>query len=448
MATIHLNKGHNINLAGAPKKELKSLPCPKKIRINPDDFKNIKPKLVVKVGDKVKIGQKLFFDKNSPQVFFCSPVSGEILDIKLGNRRKLEYVEISCENNEYLYNQEEIISKDINREQIIEKLLEFGLWPSIRQRPFSKIANPEDTPKSIFVSAMPTAPHAPDLDFVLKDNCDGLNKGIEILNSLTSGDVNIVMDRNKDYTIFKDCENFTSHQFSGPHPAGNTGIHIHHIDPIANRNDKVWYISLQDLNNIGNFFNHGVYPTEKCITVSGNLTPDAAYFTVKKGMLISDILEGIDLDENFIIISGDVLSGSKRSLEAPIGYYHETLSVLPEVKKRDFLGWILPGLKKYSLSRAFLSSLLPKEPTNFDTRINGSRRAIIPFGRWEAMLPMDIMPDFLVKSILAKDIEDMEKYGIYECDDEDFALCAYACQSKVEVSKIIGEGLDFIDKEG
>ena len=178
------------------------------------------------------------------------------------------------------------------------------------------------------------------------------------------------------------------------------------------------------------------------------MTPDAAYFTVKKGMLISDILEGIDLDENFIIISGDVLSGSKRSLEDPIGYYHETLSVLPEVKKRDFLGWILPGLKKYSLSRAFLSSLLPKEPTNFDTRINGSRRAIIPFGRWEAMLPMDIMPDFLVKSILAKDIEDMEKYGIYECDDEDFALCAYACQSKVEVSKIIGEGLDFIDKEG
>jgi Na+-transporting NADH:ubiquinone oxidoreductase subunit A len=154
------------------------------------------------------------------------------------------------------------------------------------------------------------------------------------------------------------------------------------------------------------------------------------------------------LDDESMIISGDVLSGDSTTESMPVNFYHEVLSVIPHIKRRDFLGWILPGLKKYSLSRTFLSSLFSKSPTHFDTRINGSRRTIIPFGRWEAMLPMDLMPDIIVKSIIARDIEDMEKYGIYECDYEDFALCAYACQSKVEVSKIIKEGLSLIEKEG
>ena len=448
MATIHLNKGHNLNLAGSPRKEIKSLTCPKKIKLVPDDFCGVKPKMKVSIDDEVKIGTKIFFDKNNPKVHFCSPVSGKILDIKLGDRRKIEFIEISCENNDCDYDPSTISSDSMSREDIIEKLLNYGLWPSIRQRPFSRIANPEDTPKSIFITAMPTAPFSLDLEFVLKEDSSGIKTGLSILNKLTSGDVNVVMGRDKSYTIFEDCNDFVAHEFSGPHPSGNTGVHIHHIDPISGRNDIVWYLSLQDLNDIGNFFNNGTYPTEKYISVGGSCLFEPAFYKIKKGMMISDILNNQMLNDESMIISGDVLSGSKTTESMPVNFYHEVLSVIPHFKRRDFLGWILPGLKKYSLSRTFLSSLLSKPATHFDTRINGSRRAIIPFGRWEAMLPMDIMPDIIVKSIIAKDIEDMEKYGIYECDYEDFALCAYACQSKVEVSKIIKEGLNLIEKEG
>jgi Na+-transporting NADH:ubiquinone oxidoreductase subunit A len=295
---------------------------------------------------------------------------------------------------------------------------------------------------------MPTAPFSVDLNHVLQEDCGGINIGLALLNKLTSGDVNLVLNRNKQYSIFDDSIQAVKHEFSGPHPSGNTGIHIHHIDPISDRNDIVWYISLQDLNDLGNFFKDGVYPTEKYISVAGSCVSDPAFYKIKKGMLISDILKDQIVDDESMLISGDVLSGNKRIDDMPVNFYHEVLSVIPHLKKRDFLGWISPGLKKYSLSRTFLSSLFNKDETNFDTRINGSRRAIIPFGRWEAMLPMDLMPDIIVKSILAKDIEDMEKYGIYECDHEDFALCAYACQSKVEVSKIIKEGLSLIEEEG
>ena len=447
MATVHITKGHDLNLDGAPEKLLESIPCPDKIRIIPDDFPGIKPKLNIKVNDQVKIGDKLFFDKNNPSVNFCSNVSGKILDIKFGERRKVEYIEISCENNDYGYDRNTITSETPSREEIIDKLLSYGLWPSIRQRPFSKIANPEDTPKSIFITAMPTAPFALDLEFVLKEDCSGISKGLSILNSLTSGDVNVVMDRNRSYTIFDECEDFSSHEFSGPHPAGNTGIHIHHINPISSKNDIVWYVSLQDLNSIGKFFTDGEYPTDKYISIGGSGISDPGFYKIKKGTQISSILKDFDEDGS-IIVSGDVLSGDKRDFDQPINFYHETLSTVRHIEKRDFLGWILPGLKKYSISRTFLSSMFKKPRTSFDTRINGSRRAIIPFGRWEAMLPMDLFPDFIIKSILAEDIEDMEKYGIYECDHEDFALCAYACQSKVEVSKIIKDGLQLAEREG
>ena len=448
MAKIHLNKGHNLKIKGTPKAVLLGLPCPTKIKIVPDHFQGVKPKLLVKIGDSVKVGNPLFFDKNNPKILFCSNVSGKILNIKFGDRRKVEFIEISCEDTDGEFTTPSIKLEDLKKEDIVNLLLENGLWPSIRQRPFSKIANPEDTPKSIFITAMPTAPFSLDLDLVLNDNFDGINVGLSILKKLTSGDVNIALDTNKDYSIFNDSIDAEFHHFSGPHPSGNIGIHIHHIDPISGKEDVVWYISLQDLNDIGKFFKDGIYPTDKYISVGGSCLSDPAFYKIKKGMLISDILKDQIVNDESMIISGDVLSGARTSDDMPVNFYHDILSVIPHYKKRDFLGWVLPGLKKYSLSRTFLSSLFDKKKTNFDTRINGSRRAIIPFGRWEAMLPMDLMPDFIVKSILAKDIEDMEKYGIYECDHEDFALCAYACQSKVEVSKIIKEGLDLMEEEG
>ena len=449
MTNIHITRGHDINIAGKPAKRITTLPCPKSIKITPDNFKGIKPKLLVKEGENVKVGTKLFYDKVNPEVFFCSTVAGQVKTIKLGDRRKIEEIEITCESNtsDFSFSKTKDVG-EYSREEIKDILLNLGLWPSIRQRPFSKIANSKDTPKSIFVSAMPTAPFSMDLNYVLNDAGLFLKEGFKVLSKLTDGSVNLVVNTNKEYDIFDDLEDIAVHGFSGPHPAGNVGIHIHHIDPIADKDDIVWYISLQDVNDFGRFFKEGVYPTEKYISVGGASLSDPSYYKIKKGAVVSDIVEEQSLDENHILISGDVLSGQEISSDSSMNYYSDILSVIPYTKKRDFLGWILPGLKKYSLSRTFLSSLFDKQETSFDTRINGSRRAIIPFGRWEKMLPMDIIPDFLVKSILAGDIEDMEKYGIYECDHEDFALCAYACQSKIEVSKIVKEGLELMEKEG
>ena len=449
MANTHITKGHNINIAGKPAKKITTLPCPKSVKIIPDNFKGIKPKLLVKEGDDVKIGSKIFYDKVNPELFFCSTVGGKVEKIKLGERRKIEEIEISCNNQEF--NFPSPTSKSINdysRDEIKNILLDTGLWPIIRQRPFSKIANSKDTPKSIFVSGMPTAPFSMDLNYILNDAGLFLKEGFKVLSKLTDGAVNLIVDTNKEYDIFEDVDDVVMHSFSGPHPSGNVGIHIHHIDPIADKDDIVWYLSLQDVNDLGRFFKEGEYPTEKYISVGGSCLSDPSYYKIKKGAIVSDITKGQTLDNDHILISGDVLSGEEISSDISMNYYSDILSVIPYTKKRDFLGWVLPGLKKYSLSRTFLSSLFDKKETSFDTRINGSRRAIIPFGRWEKMLPMDIIPDFLVKSILAKDIEDMEKYGIYECDHEDFSLCAYACQSKVEVSKIIKEGLELMEKEG
>ena len=448
MASIHITKGHDIKISGTPEKRITALPCPSFIKIIPDDYSSVKPKLLIKEGDDVKIGSKLFFDKNNPSIFFCSPVSGNIRKIKLGDRRKVEAIEISCDNNNTEILKPEIDINSASSDDIKKILLDSGLWPSIRQRPFSRIANPSSTPKSIFVTAMPTAPFSLDLNFVLKNNNDSLKIGFDVISKLTSGNLNLVLKRNKDYDIFSDINSVTTHNFSGPHPSGNTGIHIHHIDPVADKNDIVWYISLQDINDIGKFFKDGTYPTDKYISCGGSCLSDPSYYKIKRGMIISDILKDQNIDSDHILISGDILSGEKTDIDKPLNFYSEVLSVVSHSKKRDFLGWILPGLKKYSISRTFLSSLFDKKETNFDTRINGSRRTIIPFGRWERMLPMDIIPDILIKSILAKDIEDMEKYGIYECDYEDFALCAYACQSKIEVSKIIKEGLELMDREG
>ena len=448
MATFHITKGHNLKISGIPDKKVVHLPCPSSIKIIPDHYESVKPKLLVKEGDQIKIGDKLFFDKNNSSIFFCSHVSGEIISIKFGERRKIEEIEISCENNETVIEKPKINIPSSSPDDIKNILLETGLWPTIRQRPFSKIADPSLTPKSIFVTGMPTAPFSLDLNHILKGENSSIQMGFDIIKKLTNGNINLVLERNKSYDIFSDLNSVEIHHFSGPHPSGNTGIHIHHIDPIANREDVVWYISLQDLRDIGKFFKDGSYPSEKHISCGGSCLSNPSYYKLKKGMVISDILKNQKIDSDNIIISGDVLSGQQTDKDSPLNFYADILSVIPYSKKRDFLGWILPGVNKYSLSRTFLSSFFDKKETNFDTRINGSRRAIIPFGRWERMLPMDILPDFLIKSILAKDIEDMENYGIYECDHEDFSLCAYACQSKVEVSKIVKEGLELIEKEG
>ncbi len=444
MANFNLKKGHNLKLVGHPSDELNSISTPDHILIQPNDFAGIKPKLLVKAGDTVSIGTALFYDKLNEKVKFVSPVNGKINDIEFGERRVINKIIIGVDSVEQTTSAIEVDSTD----EIIEKLLESGLWPSLRARPFSKIANPENLPRDIFISAYNTSPFAPNLALILKDNEESFQKGLEVLSKLTSGKLHLSISADETNSTLLNAKNVQLHKFTGPHPAGNVGVQIHHISPIKNRDDVVWYLDPQNVVEIGKYFNTGEYSTHKIISVGGASAIKPAHYKVLKGTSIKNILDSTTDGTNVRIISGDVLSGVTRTINDSLGFYHHQITQIPEESQREFLGWAMPGIKKYTLSRTFLSSLFPQKNANLSTTMNGSHRAIISFGRWEKVLPMDILPEFLIKSILARDIEEMEKLGIYECDPEDFALCSFVCQSKTDVSKIISDGLQFAEQEG
>ncbi|MAJ45417.1 MAG: NADH:ubiquinone reductase (Na(+)-transporting) subunit A [Candidatus Marinimicrobia bacterium] len=451
MTSFKLKEGINIPLLGKPKKTIKSIDVESILKIHPNTIKGIKPKLSVKEGEHVKIGSMLFHDKVLGDVNFVSPGAGVVQSIKLGERRVIEEIciDISGKNQEFkeskTYSESEILN--IDKLSLKKILKESGCWTYLRQRPFSKIANPEHNPKAIFISGYNTAPHALDYEFILNENNDGLQAGINALNQLTDGDVHISINGNKKNLIINNLNNVKVHNFTGPHPTGNIGIQIHHIDPI-NVGEVVWYIDLQDVIAIGKQLTSGKFSTEKYISISGEGIKKPTYAKVKRGITIQSALNNNLKDGKFRFISGDVLSGKKVQIESGLGYYHNQISVIPEGGEREFIGWLKPGKNKYTISNTYISRFFPKKEWSLNTLNNGDPRAIVPLGTWERVLPMDIHPNYLVRSIIAKDIEEMEDLGIYECDEEDFALCSFVCQSKFPVHEIIRDGLNYIEKEG
>ena len=457
MAIFNLKKGYDLNLKGKPQKEIISISTPDIVKVNPRNFKYIRPKVTVKIDDLVKVGTLLFFDENDPDIKHVSPCSGKIKSIDYGERRKVlsiniendkEYAQVELKKLDTLYSLSSInnLTKDSTKEIINEA----GMWPLIRQRPFSKIPNLDSSPKSIFISMKPTDPLALDQLFVLNHNSVGFLEGIDAISNLTDGDINVVLDVNQDPSMLESLDKVKVHHFSGPHPSGNVGIHIHYIDPISSKDDSVWYLSTQDVCKIGRLFVDGIINTTKVVSMGGPSCKNPAYLEIYNGTSVSHINDELKLDvnESCVLISGSVLSGKYIDLEKSLSFYDESLSMLKNNKERHFLGWLLPGFNTFTLTNTFISKLFNSNNTTNHNMKNGSNRAIVPIGLWEKVLPMDILPNFLIRSILAADIEDMEKLGIYECDPEDFALCSLICQSKVEVSQIIQEGLDLMYNEG
>ncbi|NOZ09241.1 MAG: Na(+)-translocating NADH-quinone reductase subunit A [FCB group bacterium] len=447
MKHIRIKKGHDLRIAGRPEKLIQTAGTPRQLKVEPPNFSGIKPKLLVKEGDSVKIGTPLFYDKLHPRVKFTSPGGGVIAGIKFGERRRIEEIVIELSANEAAAEFGVNDSSALSADEIKTQLLESGLWPVIRQRPFSRIADPETEPKAIFISARPTAPFAPDIEFLLGENSEGFQAGLDILAKLTAGKVNLVIPENTKTQCLAKADNVELYTISGPHPAGNVGIQIHHIDPIR-PGEIIWYVSVQDVMAIGRLFTKGQLSVEKVVCLGGSALSKNHYLKIRRGMLMKDILKNNEIAGEARMISGDVLTGRKTSLENCVGFYDEIISVIPEGRERKLLGWMRPGWDVYSLTNAFFSRLRPKEDMVLTTNRNGGVRAIVPFGNWESVLPMEILPTYLIKSILARDIDDMEKLGIYECDPEDFALCAFACTSKQEVSEIVREGLEYIETEG
>lgn len=444
---IKIKQGLNINMLGTAEKIIKKANQADFYAVKPTDFKGIRPKLVVKIGDKVKAGTPLFYDKFQPEVQFTSPVSGEVVEINRGERRVILEVVVradaAIEYEKFKVGDPTNHSKD----EIVEILQKSGLWPALRQKPYSTIANPQDTPKAIYISAFDSAPLAPDMDYVARECEECFQKGINVLSKLTEGTIHLNI--NADYPAsdtFTKAKGIQINKFTGPHPAGNVGVQINKIDPI-NKGDIIWYTYPQEIITIGRLFEKGIYDATKIIALTGSEVKNPKYFKIINGASIKNIVVDNVNEGELRYISGNVLTGSKISDEGYVSYYDNQVTVIPEGKHHEFLGWATPGFKKHTASRTLFSSLLFGKKFRLDTNINGGQRAFVMSHEYNKVFPMDIYPVQLIKSILVEDIDKMEQLGIYEVDEEDFALCEYVCTSKIEVQSIIRTGLDLMRKE-
>lgn len=448
--TIKITKGLNIPLQGNAEKILQPAPASEVYAVKPPDFHGLTPKMLVKEGDPVKAGTPLFFDKYNEKVMFTSPVSGTFQEVVRGEKRRIMEVLVKADGKDEAIDFGAASPAGLSRDEIIQRLLNSGAWPFIRQRPYAVIANPANKPKAIFISAFSTAPLAPDFDFVVKGQENLFQTGLDVMAKLTDGDVHLSVDaRNTKSEAFLQAKGVKIHFFEGPHPAGNIGIQIHHIDPI-NKSDIVWYADVQDLITIGRLFEKGIFDPTRIVALNGPEVLNPRYYMVRIGAQFLSFA-GNNLrrqkDTLLRVISGDVLTGTAIEEKGYLGFYDNQVTVIPEGNHPEFLGWLIPNVNRFSMSRTWPSFLMPWKKYRLDTNIRSGERPFVMTGVYERVLPMDVMPMQLLKAIMINDIDKMEKLGIYEVAPEDFALCEYVCPSKIEIQTIIREGLDSIRSE-
>ena len=451
MAVFEISKGRDLKIKGMAQARIVERALPPKVALVPANFRNVKFSLAAKEGDQVKVGSLLLVDKAHPQIKFVSPASGTLAAINRGAKRVLLSLVIETDGRQEAVFFKKFVREETeraSREQILEHLLAGGCFPLIRQRPFSKIANPQDVPKSIFVHAMNSEPLALDIDFILADKEQEFQTGLDILRKLTTGKVHLCFSPRAKSRALTQAQGVDKHQFAGPHPAGNVSTHIHCVDPIK-KGDVVWYIEAQDVVRIAKLFINGSYSPEQIVAVTGEGVDPAqrTYARTVQGAPLKSLMEGHP-KEGLRYISGSVLTGTTVGRDGYLGIYDSQISVIPEGGKRYFLGWLTPGFSAYSFSKRFASSFLPEQEASLTTDKQGSDRAIVLNHIYDDYVPLDIMTFFLMRALMAGEIEEAEKLGILECDEEDFALCSFACPSKTNVGLIIRNGLDLIEKEG
>ena len=445
---IKIKKGLNIKLAGEAARVISDLPLPETFALNPPDFTGIIPKLLVHPGDEVQAGTPLFYDKNNEAVKFCSPVSGEVIDIVRGEKRRILEVKILADKEINYASFEKANPNDLSRDAITEVLLNSGVWPFIRQRPFGIIANPADIPKAIFISAFDSNPLAPDNNFIMEHAGEDFQTGLDALRKLTLGKMHLTLHAHQQPSAaFSNAKGVQINRISGPHPSGNVGVQIHHIDPI-NKGELVWYINPQDVLIMGRLFNQGRFDASKIVALTGSQVHHPKYYKVVIGSSVKTLLAdgGLKEGENRII-SGNVLTSKQILADGYLDFYDSQITVITEGHEPEFMGWLAPGLNKFSKSRAFFSWLMPNKKYDLNTNMHGEERPFVITGQYEEVFPMDIYPVQLLKAALIEDIELMENLGIYEVTEEDFALCEFVCTSKIESQEIIRRGLDLVRKE-
>ena len=479
--TITIRKGLDIPVNGTAELRLTDARSITTYAVKPTDFVGLTPRLVVEEGDIVHVGDALFVDKHNDRIRFTSPVDGHVKAVVRGEKRKL--LEVVVEADFKATGSDCKSSPSIQAaDDIKAAMLQCGLWTMLRQRPFGTVANPDDKPKAIFVSAFDSAPLAPDYDFALQGKETFFAKGIEALSKLTEGRVHVCFRPNQ-----KLAEQLTSsnasqfsiinsqlsiHFIKGPHPAGNIGTQIAKIDPI-NKGETVWTMNAQDVAVLGELVTTGVYRPEKVIAVAGPNIKNPHYYRIKAGACLAEIVKDQLLNNNYPkmdvddadkanrVISGDILSGTQITIDGFMGAYDDLLSILPEGDYYDFMGWLMPGVRKFSFSRTFISGFMPKSTFKpmgielprfktlwkFDTNTHGDERPLVFTGNFERVFPFDIYPTQLIKACIVGDIDLMENLGIYEVEPEDFALCEFIDTSKTNIQAIIREALEQLRKE-
>ncbi len=445
--TISIRKGLDIRLLGEAAKEIKEIAVSKTVCLAPPDFHALVPKMVVKEGDLVKAGDLVFYDKKNERIKFVSPASGVIKEIVRGEKRRITQIiiETSEEQDSKKFEVKKI--SDSDKKEILDLFLESGIWPKIKQRPLDVIADPDKEPKGIFVSSFDSSPLAPDYEFILKEDMEFVQLGLDALNKLADGKVHLSSRQGSSFGAMQNVNHYT---FKGIHPAGNIGTQIHHIDPV-NKGEFVWSVNIQDVAAIGKFFATGILETKKCIALTGSEIKTPGYLKINSGTIMSDLLGEEIKGENVRNISGNVLTGDKKESNDYLGYYHDQITVIPEGNQYKFFltkGWLGPGFDKFSNSRLFPTYLLPKKKKfELDTNTNGEERAFVVTGELEKVFPFDILPMHLAKAAITNDIDGMENLGIYEVAPEDFALCEYVCTTKINIQEKIRNGLDLIARE-
>lgn len=447
---IRLRKGFDINLSGKSTPKVIEPETADTYVIKPTDFNGLyMPKPLVQAGDTVKAGTPLIQDKRFEHVNYASPVSGEVVEVKRGEKRRLLEIKVLADRKmEYETFKKYSVSEiaNLSSQEIKDNIVKSGVWPNFVQRPFGIVADPTVTPKSIHISGFDSSPLAPDFGVLFKGQDHLFQVGVDILKKLTSGAVNVNVHSTMEIsTTFSQVKGAELNKFSGPHPAGCVGVQIHHIDPV-NKGDVVWTISPFGVIQIGKLFTAGVYDASKIINLAGPEVKTPQYYKVHTGAAINKIVKGNLNSDHVRFISGNVLTGTKIGEDGHLGFYDHQLTVLKEGDYHEFLGWILPTTKKVSIQRSFglLSFLSPKKEYSLDTNMHGEPRAFVQTGVFERVVPMDILPTHLIKSILAEDIDEMEALGIYEVIEEDFALCEFVDVSKHNIQEILREGIELV----
>ena len=443
---VKISKGLNINLKGAPVAEMTSVEAAKLYALMPADFTRVTPKVVVKPEDTVKAGEPLFVDKANPELQFVSPVSGKVVAVNRGERRRVLSVVVESDGK---FESVEYKAKDVlslSSDEIKADLLKSGLFAFMRQRPYDVIADPKDAPRAIYVSAFDSKPLAVNFEIALKGNEEDFQTGLDALSRIAPVHLGICACQKS--TALLVAKNVVTTIFKGPHPAGNVGVQINRTAPV-NKGEIVWTIGAEEVIFIGRLFNKGKVDFTRTIALAGSEVKNPSYSKVVLGAQLTTLLKGRLNDNNELrIIDGNVLTGKKTTADGFLGAFSTEVTVIPEILGGDeMLGWAMPRFSMYSTSHSYFSWLFPKRKYTIDARIKGGERHMIMSNEYDKVFPMDIYPEYLIKAIITGNIDKMEQLGIYEVAPEDFALCEFVDSSKLELQRIVREGLDKLRAE-